>query len=94
MRVPLSIARKTWERVYVLQALAAAGMMREGSRGLGFGVGADPMIPAMVNRGVELVATDFGTSESAGWGTGLELDPRGIAGRSGCLQLSSSATST
>jgi len=79
MRVPLTIARKRWEQAYILQALYARGMLRPGVRGLGFGVGSDPMIPVMVNYGCNLVATDYGENESQGWGSGLELNPRGIA---------------
>jgi SAM-dependent methyltransferase len=80
MRVPLTITRKTWERIYVVQALQSRGCVAPGSRGLGFGVGADPMIPAMVNHGCEITATDYGQSEFDGWGTGLNLDPRNVAG--------------
>jgi len=79
MRIRLVISRKTWERVYVLQALYAHGMLRPGRRGLGFGVGSDPMIPVMVNYGCRVVATDYGSSGIKGWGFGLELNPKGVA---------------
>ena len=78
--MPLAVTRKAWERVFVLQALASRGCLRPGQRGLGFGVGADPMIPVMVKRGCALVATDYGDSEHRGWGAGLNLDPRNVAG--------------
>jgi len=80
MGVSLTISRKTWERVFVLQSLYSRGCLGAGRRGLGFGVGADPMIPVMVKHGCELVATDYGESEHEGWGPGLDLDPKNIAG--------------
>ena len=76
----VTISRKTWERVFVLQALYSRGCLGAGRRGLGFGVGADPMIPVMVKHGCDLVATDYGESEHEGWGPGLDLDPKNIAG--------------
>lgn len=75
----LSPSRKTWERVFVVQSLASRGCLAAGRRGLGFGVGADPMIPVMANRGVHLVATDYGESDFKGWGEDLDLDPRRVS---------------
>jgi SAM-dependent methyltransferase len=63
--------RKLWEYVYIIRALEQEGMLAVGRRGLGFGVGKDPMVPLMVKAGCELVATDLGLSAAveAGWAT-------------------------
>ncbi|HJQ39637.1 MAG TPA: class I SAM-dependent methyltransferase [Thermoanaerobaculia bacterium] len=51
--------RKLWEWVYILQVLASKGMLREGMRGLGFGVGREPLAALMAKRGCSIVATDL-----------------------------------
>ncbi|MFT5288906.1 MAG: SAM-dependent methyltransferase [Planctomycetota bacterium] len=51
--------RKQWEFVYVLQALEVRGMLAEGRRGLGFGVGREPLVAALAARGCALLATDL-----------------------------------
>lgn len=79
--------RKLWEYAYILQCLSEAGMMSPGRRGLGFGVGQEPLVAVMAARGCEVVATDLDSEEATkqGWaGTGqyaatLEaLNDRGI----------------
>lgn len=50
--------RKLWEHVYVLRVLERAGMLRLGARGLGFGVGREPIAAACAARGCEILATD------------------------------------
>ncbi len=82
--------RKLWEYGYILQALSEAGMMSPGRRGLGFGVGKEPLVAVMAQRGCEIVATDLDLEEATkqGWaGSGqhaatLEaLNDRGICPR-------------
>ncbi|MBC8042324.1 MAG: class I SAM-dependent methyltransferase [Rhizobacter sp.] len=51
--------RKLWEWVYILQALRLKGMFSEGKRGLGFGVGNEPLTAVMAKYGSEIVATDM-----------------------------------
>ena len=51
--------RKQWEYVYILQGLSQAGFMREGARGLGFGVGREPMPALLARYGCRVVATDM-----------------------------------
>ncbi len=61
--------RKQWEFCFILQALARLGKLAPGMRGLGFGVGREPLAAVMADRGVEVVATDL-AAESAvakGW---------------------------
>ncbi|KQN31623.1 hypothetical protein ASF00_02170 [Sphingomonas sp. Leaf34] len=51
--------RKQWEFVYILQALERYGMLKAGARGLGFGVGVEPLPAAMAAMGCSVVATDL-----------------------------------
>ena len=50
--------RKRWEWVYVLHKLIESGILREGSRGLGFGVGTEPLPAIFASFGVHVTATD------------------------------------
>jgi len=61
--------RKLWEFVYVLHHLDAAGMLAGGRRGVGFGVGTEPLPAAFAARGAAVLATDAppGIGEAAGW---------------------------
>jgi len=65
--------RKLWEYAYILQCLSEAGRMSPGRRGLGFGVGQEPLVAVMAARGCSVVATDLDSEEATkqGWaGTG------------------------
>ena len=66
---PATAHRKTWEFTYIAEVLDALGMIAPGRRGLGFGVGREPLISAFAARGVEVVATDLApeSSEALGW---------------------------
>jgi SAM-dependent methyltransferase len=61
--------RKTWEFTHIAAVLDELGLLEPGRRGLGFGVGREPLISAFANRGVEVVATDLepDASEAKGW---------------------------
>jgi SAM-dependent methyltransferase len=61
--------RKLWEYAYILQALSEAGMLAPSRRGLGFGVGKEPLVAVMAQRGCEIVATDLDLEEATkqGW---------------------------
>jgi SAM-dependent methyltransferase len=67
--VPEHSHRKQWEFVYILQALQKYGMLAEGRRGLGFGVGAEILPAFFASMGCTIVATDLpdGSQEAAGW---------------------------
>ena len=56
---PHLVHRKQWEWCFILQALEAAGMIEPGRRGLGFGVGTEPLVPYLAAAGCEIVATDL-----------------------------------
>jgi len=61
--------RKQWEFCYILQALETRGMLAPGKRGLGFGVGREPLAAVFASRGVSVLATDLEPegARQAGW---------------------------
>ncbi len=50
--------RKLWEFIYVKAAFEFHGLLREGTRLLGFGVGREPLPSTFAARGAAVVATD------------------------------------
>lgn len=61
--LPFHKHRKQWEFIYILQALERYGMLEHGARGLGFGVGIEPLPAAMAAAGVTVVASDLGADD-------------------------------
>ncbi len=61
--------RKLWEWVYICQVLNERGMLREGMRGLGFGVGTEPLTALFASCGADILATDLDAAEArkTGW---------------------------
>lgn len=61
--------RKLWEFVFICQALWERGAIRPGARGLGFGVGIEPLPAYFASRECEVTATDIGveTAAALGW---------------------------
>ncbi len=61
--------RKQWEFFYIAQALAERGLLTERKRGLGFGVGKEPLVSLFAREGVQVVATDLFPDAAAdlGW---------------------------
>lgn len=61
--------RKLWEFVFVSQALWERGAIRQGARGVGFGVGLEPLPAYFASEGCEILATDLSPegAETAGW---------------------------
>jgi 2-polyprenyl-3-methyl-5-hydroxy-6-metoxy-1,4-benzoquinol methylase len=61
--------RKLWEWCYIAQALWERGLMRPGRRGLGFGVGREPLAALFASHGCEIVATDLPEAKARkdGW---------------------------
>lgn len=66
--------RKQWEYVFILHHLEAAGMLRTGKRGLGFGVGVEPLPSAFALLGVSITGTDAPEQikEAGGWANSKE----------------------
>jgi hypothetical protein len=61
--------RKLWEYAYIMNALAVHGKISQ--RGVGFGVGRDPIVPVMLRHGASLVVSDLSDEEAQanGWAT-------------------------
>lgn len=57
--------RKQWEFVFICEALSQLGMLRPGNRGLGFGVGKEPLPAVFANRQCRVLATDLDPSDAA-----------------------------
>ncbi len=77
--------RKQWEYCYIMQALGERDMFRPGRRGIGFGVGREPLAAAMASLGCEIVATDQRAETAGAWakteqhaGDLADLNDRGI----------------
>jgi 2-polyprenyl-3-methyl-5-hydroxy-6-metoxy-1,4-benzoquinol methylase len=61
--------RKQWEWVYICAALHERGKLSIGMRGLGFGVGQEPLADLFASLGVTVLATDQSTETAVqgGW---------------------------
>lgn len=66
--------RKQWEYVFILHHLTRAGVLRSGMRGLGFGVGVEPLPSAFALLGASVTGTDAPDEirESGGWAKSKE----------------------
>jgi SAM-dependent methyltransferase len=62
LKVDLRMHRKCWEYGWALQELFAANMLKEGSRGLGFGCGKEPLASYFAKRGIYTTITDLDPS--------------------------------
>ncbi len=61
---PVQFHRKLWEHAYLQRALDDLGMLGPGRRGLGFGVGREPLVAYLAGRGCTVVATDLAADEA------------------------------
>ncbi|MCR6736415.1 MAG: class I SAM-dependent methyltransferase [Afipia sp.] len=63
------VHRKIWEHVFIARHIEAAGLLHEGCRGIGFGVGQEPLPAAFAALGASVVATDMSpdAATAAGW---------------------------
>jgi hypothetical protein len=61
--------RKLWEFVFICQALSERGVLRPDARGLGFGVGTEPLSAYFASQGCRVIATDMApdAAAAAGW---------------------------
>ncbi|WP_206020399.1 methyltransferase domain-containing protein [Rhodovarius crocodyli] len=64
--------RKQWEFCFILSALEQGRMLRPGRRGVGFGVGQEPLPALLAGMGIDVLATDLGEDEAdqLGWTNG------------------------
>ena len=60
--------RKQWEFCYILEALRSLDCLTPGKRGIGFGVGSEPLPAVFASLGCQIVATD--QDEEAAWQQG------------------------
>ena len=51
--------RKQWEFIYILRILSYYGALKPGARGLGFGVGEEPLSSIFAQKDCSIVATDL-----------------------------------
>lgn len=79
--------RKPWEWVFIMRAVQESGCWEPGRKGLGFGVGVEPLTAVFAKHGMWVTATDQDAESAAakGWVSGLEyggvldrLNDRGI----------------
>jgi 2-polyprenyl-3-methyl-5-hydroxy-6-metoxy-1,4-benzoquinol methylase len=61
--------RKQWEFVYIAQVLFENNLLKAGSRGLGFGVGVEPLPALFASMGCKITASDMDPDSGAakGW---------------------------
>lgn len=61
--------RKRWEFAFIVHHLTEAGMLARGNRGIGFGVGTEPLPAAFAAHGCDITATDAPPEigRAAGW---------------------------
>lgn len=69
IREPPRYHRKQWEFVYIAQALWERGFLKDGMKGLGFGVGREPLVAVFASLGCVITATDMQAelAYQAGW---------------------------
>ena len=61
--------RKQWEYVYILQALYQHNLLRKDVRGIGFGVGSEPLPAVLAKYGCSILATEINIerAHNEGW---------------------------
>lgn len=61
--------RKQWEFVYICQSLYERGLLKPGRKGLGFGVGKEPLPALFASYGVSILASDLDldAAKNLGW---------------------------
>jgi SAM-dependent methyltransferase len=59
--------RKMWEFALILAIVDGCGLYRPGTRGIGFGVGSEPLAAVFARGGVDVVATDQPVDRGRAW---------------------------
>ena len=59
--------RKMWEFVLILSIVDRCGLYRPGTRGIGFGVGSEPLAAVFARGGADVVATDQPVNQGRAW---------------------------
>lgn len=65
----IMLHRKMWEWLFIAEALRERGLLAPGRRGLGFGVGQEPLVALFADAGCDVVATDqpHDSAVASGW---------------------------
>lgn len=63
------VHRKIWEHIFIAQHIESAGLLQAGRKGIGFGVGQEPLPAAFAAHGASILATDMSpdAATAAGW---------------------------
>ena len=69
LRHPFMWHRKMWEFVFIIHHLVESGLVKQGSRGLVFGVGVERLPALFASMGAKIVATDASAehAQAIGW---------------------------
>lgn len=62
---------KFWEQMMIYEALKEHGVLAKGKKGIGFGVGTEPLVSVFANEGAQVLATDQAPEDEAlAWDNG------------------------
>lgn len=64
---PYIVHRQLWEWLFIAEALHQRGLLEPGRRGIGFGVGREPLPSLFASLGCRIVATDQAREAARGW---------------------------
>ena len=67
IRRPARLHRKLWEFAFIAEHLERAGALKTRNRGVGFGVGTEPLPALFASMGCSILATDAPPGASAPW---------------------------
>jgi SAM-dependent methyltransferase len=65
--------RKMWEFAFILAMVDGFGLYRPGARGVGFGVGSEPLAAVFARGGMDVLATDQSAEQGSAWGPSGQL---------------------
>jgi hypothetical protein len=65
--------RKMWEFVFIVAAVEGFGLYRPGARGVGFGVGSEPLAAVFARGGLDVLATDQPAERGKAWASTSQL---------------------
>jgi hypothetical protein len=64
---------KVWEQVMIYSALKKSGKLSTGNKGLGFGVGLEPLVSIFASEGAHITATDQAPEDGKDWDSDGQL---------------------